>query len=252
MSRKHGAAFISTLLPAPPAKSTASALILNGAQAFSLREALKDDARGAIFSALSSLADGLSGIQEGRYSWATVKLYYACLYFASAAIYRAGYCIFYVGSSPCLLKAEVGEQICFKKGSSHLVIKNSYATLFPASVVNSQPIASSGAFEWLSDRREDVNYRMRKFIEPEVPAWFRYVAINDMRRALVAYIRDSSLYSHDEDHAMVSLPVAMWLDERSKQSGIPGLSLNEPEKAYLRSRFRDARGPWPAAVDLLC
>lgn len=251
MNRKRSAAFISTLLPALPNKSTALNLVLDARQASSLREALKDDARGAIFSALSSVADGLSGIQEGRYSWATVKLYYACLYFASAAIYRAGHAVFYVGHSPCSLAANVGEQIAFRKGNSHVVIKQLYATLFPASSINSQPIASLGAFDWIAERREEVNYKMRRFIEPEVPAWFNYIAANDMRRTLIAYMKDSALYSHDEDHAMAALPIAMWLEERSKHTGFSGLSLDEPDKSYLRARFRDHRGLWPAAVDLL-
>jgi hypothetical protein len=251
MTRKRGTSFVSTLLPPACNKSSASNIVLNAAQATSLCEALKEDAKGAIFSALSSIADGLAGIQEGRFSWATVKLYYACLYFASAAICRAGYCVTYVGNSPCVLAATPGAQMVFKKGNSHLVIKDLYALLFPASSVNSQPISSVNAFDWVSGRREDVNYKMRKFMEPDVPVWFRYIASHDMRRTVVAYLEDPALYSHDEDHAMVALPIAMWLEEHSSHSGFPGLCLGDSEKSHLRSRFRDRRGVWPAVVDLL-
>ena len=118
--------FISSCMPIPGNTRVAKSFSLTENQAVSLSAALTEDAKGAIYSAIVSFADALSGLQRGYFSWATVKLYYVCFYLAKAAVARRGHCVFYVGRSPFRIEALSGYSPQLQTGNSHTVVTSLY------------------------------------------------------------------------------------------------------------------------------
>jgi hypothetical protein len=234
--------YIETLVPAPFNKTNARSLTLGASTAASLGAALADDARGALFSGISTLADALWGVQRGHFSWATVKFYYACFYAAKAALARDGLAVFYVGSSPALLEATAGSQISFCGGNSHAVVTSEYERRFPFGALVSQEIDAEPAFRWITRRREEVNYRLQKFSDPVPNEWFKKIVDLGVRKAMPAYLNDPTLYAYDSDHAICVLPLLAFLEERKKTVPFAAFGLTSDQIAYLKPRFADDKG----------
>ena len=239
-------AYIESLVAKPFNKTAAKLLALNAASAGTLCSALADDARGALFSGLSTFADALWGIQRGYYSWATVKLYYACFYAAKAALARDHLAVFYVGHSPATLEAIAGSSIIFASGNSHTVVTNSYEKRFPSGALVSQDIDSEPAFRWMTRRREDVNYRLQKFSEPTPNEWLERVVDLGIRKAIGAYVADPTLYAYDAEHAILALPILAFLEEKKKVASFSSLGLSDTQITYIKSKLADDRGHLPS------
>ncbi|WP_147300588.1 hypothetical protein [Lysobacter silvisoli] len=241
--RQHAPLLIRSFVSMPDNPAAIKGLVLTSTQAASLSAALEEDAKGAIYSAVVSFADAVSGLQKGYFSWATVKLYYVCFYLAKAAIARRGYCVFYVGKSPFCLDATPGASPQSRSGNSHTVVTSLYKHEVTVGVLNSQPIDGAHAFDWLTCRREDVNYRDVRFSDPEVPEWFANVDAYGVRRIVGDYLSDPTLYAFDAAHAMIALPLEVLRQESQSQLKFPGLGLAEVEVEVLRRLFTDKRGP---------
>lgn len=218
------------------------AFVLTAAQSQIFRAALAEDARGAIYSAVVSMADAFSGLQKGYFSWATVKLYYACFYLAKAALARDGHCVFYVGQTPHLLSAVPGARPISQSGNSHSVVTSLYKKLITFGSLNASTIDGVHAFDWITSRREDVNYREIRFSDPNVPKWFGTVDALGVRRVVGEYLADLSLYAYDADHAMVALPLAALKDEAISSAQFAGLGLSSADLDSLKAFLVDKQG----------
>lgn len=236
-------AFSISCITLPVNGANAKATILTAAQAASLSAALAEDAKGAIYSAVVSIADALSSLQSGYFSWATVKLYYACFYFSRAALARRGFCTFYVGKSPFYLEARPGCSPVSQGGNSHTVVTSLYKKHVMGGIINAQPLDGLHAFDWMANRREDVNYREVKFSDPVVPAWFSNVDSYGLRRLIGDYLADPFLYAFDISHAMVALPLAALQDECKSSIMFSGLGLTISESTSLKKFLADKSGP---------
>lgn len=240
---QKGPSFATSCIASPVNKANAKLLALTSGQASSLGAALADDARGSIYSAVVSIADAFSGLQRGYFSWATVKLYYACFYFAKAALARKGICVFYINTSPHYLHAVAGASPVACGGNSHSVVTNLYKSNVQNGVLNAQPIDGVHAFDWVASRREDVNYRDFRFSDPDVPGWFSTIDSLGVRRVVGDYLSDLPLYAYDADHAMVALPLAALMSERSSVLQFPGLGLSVADSTALKAFLSDRSGP---------
>lgn len=243
MMKQLGPAFVLSCLGLPANTSALRTLSLSATQANSLSAALVDDAKGAIYSAVISMADALSGLQRGYFSWATVKLYYVCFYLAKAAVARRGYCVFYFQRSPYYLQAMPGVSPKSQGGNSHTVVTKLYKSFVPDGVINSQPLDGIHAFDWIATRREDVNYREIRFLDPIVPSWFSNIDAYGVRRVIRDYLSDPSLYAFDVAHAMVALPLAAMQEEARSTLKFVGLGLAPDDAAILKGLFADRSGP---------
>lgn len=236
-------AFSVSCISLPLNGANAKAAILTAAQSATLSAALAEDAKGAIYSAVISIADAFSSLQRGYFSWATVKLYYACFYLSKAALARRGFCIFYVGKSPFYIEAKPGRSPVSQAGNSHTVVTSLYKRYVSTGVINAQPLNGLHAFDWMASRREDVNYKDIRFSDPIVPAWFSNVDIYGLRRLVGDYLADPFLYAFDESHAMVALPLAALRDECGSSFMFSGLGLSVDESACLKRLLADKSGP---------
>lgn len=241
--KQSAPAFSISCIALPINNFNAKAAVLTAVQARSLSAALAEDAKGAIYSAVVSIADAFSSLQRGYFSWATVKLYYACFYLSRAALARRGFCIFYVGKSPFYLEAKPGCSPVSQGGNSHTVVTSLYKRHVLGGVINAQPLDGLHAFDWMADRREDVNYREIRFSDPIVPAWFSNVDTYGVRRLIGDYLADPFLYAFDTSHAMVALPLAALQDECNSSSMFSGLGLSINESVCLKKFLVDQNGP---------
>lgn len=241
--RQHAPALIRSFVPVPVNSQALKGVVLTPAQAIGLTTALEEDAKGAIYSAIISFADALSGLQKGYFSWATIKLYYVCFYIAKAAIARRGYSVFYVGKSPMSLQAAAGASPQSRSGNSHTVVTALYKSSVTNGVLNSQPIDGVHAFDWFACRREDINYRNVRFSDPEVPDWFAYVDSYGVRRVVGEYLTDPTLYAFDSDHSILALPLEALRQESQSRLQFTGLGLVGAEIETLTRLFADKNGP---------
>src|SRR5688572_17472928 len=100
-------------------KTTIVGASLGQSEAKSLGALAAKDAAGLWYSGAISLAQGINGINQRRYGWSTVKLYYASYYFLRALLLAAGWCQFYVNGKPRTIQAVSGSSPSKLSGTSH-------------------------------------------------------------------------------------------------------------------------------------
>lgn len=237
------AAYLKSCWSNPSSVNGIAGFTLTASQAAAARSALLDDARGSIYSGLVSYAEAVHGLDKGLFAWSTVKLYYACFYLAQSFLNRSGKCVFYIGRSPIFIECVAGATPLRKQGNSHSIVRNVYQDIFHNGALAAQPIGGVPAIEWMAQQREQTNYRDLRFSDPSAPAWFHSVEKWGLRRLLATYVHDPVTYQYDEDHAMLALPTAAFLESASSSLGFSGLGLNAQDLAFIRGRLRDSSGP---------
>jgi hypothetical protein len=115
------------------------------------------------------------------------------------------------------LKVSEGERP--KKKSSnryrndHVGIINIYRDIFEKSdILESNMIDGQNPYEWLMNRRNQVNYRERKFHDPGATSFLdtiaQYVKSRSLDALISTYIDDPEyLYCFQSDHACLALPL---------------------------------------------
>lgn len=227
-----------------------SSLVLNLTQASSLSKALRQDAEDYLFSAWITFSDCIHGLQEGFFSWASVKAYYATFYAARAFLAASGHGIVYGGTKPKSISCQAGATIIKLNGTTHDAVFRLFAGQHSSHVLLSQTIDMVRPFEWLKARREDANYRNSRFCEPSAPRHFMKICQTGIRTSLDAYASDSSyLYTFDADHAILAFPLAFIHEAQSLLTASGRLALQESDKRFLLSTLQDRKGPYPRIRD---
>jgi hypothetical protein len=240
-----------------PGGNAPAGIALNPLIAGTLELELAEDAKSYFYSALVSVGDAVQAIQHEFFSWATVKLYYAVFYALRATLAAHKYAVLYhvVGQkgTPYRLRAASGEAPVKLSGNTHKVILQQYASYFPAVPMVTQLIGIDKPFEWMMERREEVNYKNAKFHEPAAPLFFKKIASEKMRHLLLAYINDnSSTFAFDPDHAILALPIAAIQAANAALSArVPPAVLSEDDTKFLSQLFRDRHGEISCARQLL-
>jgi hypothetical protein len=240
----YGAAYIhGTVLPSI-GTAHIDGYAVNYIQSLELEVALSQDAKDSFFSCAVSIGDALRGISQDFSSWATVKLYYATFYAVQALLAQNGYCVFYINRKPKWVKAVAGERVIRGKGNSHQFVLNLFGQAFSGHLLLSQQIDLSDPLKWLMEKREDANYRGPGFPEPKVPDHLAEIRSVGIRRAVEAYLHDSSdLYTFDPDHAMVAFPIRALMAARAEIISGGSCQLAKTRVSFLKSSFRDRSGP---------
>lgn len=240
MTLQAAPSFILSLLPQG---TPVAALVLNQGQATSLSNAAKEDSYGAFQSAATSFCEATKGLEQGKYGWATVKLYYSCFYLKKSKVLRQGICTLYIGNSPYSIKAAVGQSLVKKSGNSHTVVQNEYKSAFPNGTFSSQPIEDKSPIDWMATNREEINYRRQKWQDPLPPRWFDIISAHGLRRAVLDYIGDPSVMAFDPAHAALALPILAFFEEKSFYKSLNFDPLSLDERNHILSMCSDKSGP---------
>lgn len=224
--------------------------VLNANDHLALGAALTDDAADYFHSGLVSLGDALRSIEAGLYTWATVKLYYSVFYCCRAMLADKQTAILYFGSTPYQLKNMVGGTPHKLSGNTHKVVLALFARQFSGNLIMSQQIDSIAPFDWLTDLREQANYKLSRFVEPDTPAHFKTLGKIGLRKAIGAYVTDKTyIYAFDRDHAALAFPL-LTLVQTISSLGPASLTAvkNRTDKSFLQKLLADKQGPF---TDLL-
>lgn len=234
-----------------------ASVALNPITAGTLELELAEDAKSYLYSAVVSVGDAIQGIQREMFSWSTVKLYYAVFYALRAVLAAHKYAILYhvVGQkgTPYRLRAASGQAPTKLSGNTHKIILQQYTAHFPSTPMVTQLIGIHKPFDWMMDRREEINYKNAKFHEPAAPLFFKKIASGNIRHLLLAYINDNSAtFAFDPDHAILALPIAaIQAAKTAFASMVTPAVLTEDDAKFLAGLFRDRHGEMPGARVLL-
>lgn len=224
--------------------------MLNGSDHLALEAALTHDAADYFHSGIVSLGDALRSIEAGLYTWATVKLYYSVFYCCRALLADKHTAILYFGNTPYQLKNMVGGIPQKLNGTTHKVVLALFAQQFSGNLLVSHQIDSIAPFDWMTDLREQANYKLSRFVEPDIPTHFKTLAKIGVRKAIGAYVTDKTyMYAFDRDHAALAFPLLTLVQTISSLGTASIVAVkNRTDKSFLQKLLADKQGPF---TDLL-
>jgi hypothetical protein len=212
---------------------------LTPVEALYLEQALNEDRQDYLYNAILSFGEGVSGLGKDRFSWATVKFYYTVYYALRATLCSQRVALFYLGRTPCSIRASAGSVARKEKDNTHKAVIALFKSACPSSLLLTQPIGTEDALEWMIARREEANYTIARFGDPVPPAHFRLHSRLSVRRFLAQYMADNRhLYTFDPDHAMIAFPLQVILADLAHSGAI----CTEEEKRHLLSVLCDRHG----------
>lgn len=245
--------YISSAIKPAAGASPVTSVFLSAASASGLGAALGRDCFDYYYSGAVSLGEAVQGLNRGMYTWSTVKLYYAVFYFLRSALACKKIAIFYEGTKPYSWKADPGKSPKKLSGQTHKAVLSAFSSEFPSSSILSQEIGGCSPLEWLMKLRESANYTNARFDEPSTPAHFKMIDRIGCRKAIAAYMADStSLYSFDEDHAALAYPIEVFKYVLRESAPLIFSDNYEADRKYLGSLFTDSNGPMSDIVRQLC
>jgi hypothetical protein len=226
-----------------------TAIQLSAHEAKQLASACLIDADDYWFSGLVSLGEALQGLQFGRYSWAIVKAYYSAFYLSRAVLAKSATAIEYIHWNNrhrhYVWKLRAGQAANPIKGNTHDSVLKYLDDHHFVPKLAGQLIGTSPVWEWLIARRNDSNYTGGRFPDPKPRSCTEFVARNDIRLTVQAYVDDQTLlYAFDPDHAILAFPIELAKSLRDSYS--PNL-LSE-DLSHLNSLFRTKQGPLGAVA----
>lgn len=245
-------AYIQTLLPTTPSKIVIESLTLNQSEARVLLKYLKSDAVSYIYSATISVGDAIIGVNKQLFTWATVKLYYATFYALRALLALDNICIFYIGTKPYLIEVKAGKCPQKRDGQTHKVVLDEFSNRNTEPSLLSQEIDLEKPLDWLMIKREEANYKIAKFYEPNIPEHFKKIAAFGVRQSIKEYLLDKSdLYLFDQEHAILAYPLRSIQLVYKKIRATGNFELQDDEINYLCQLFNDKNGPIPESHKML-
>jgi len=182
-----------------------------------IRLAADKDITHFYFKALLSLFEAIDSISKGRYSWATVKIYYSVYYFLHTEILARGTILLRAGGF-YRVTLKPGEHFITKKNKEYNSDHSGTIMHFIDMYSKSDPLLTNkidgmDSYIWLLKKRERINYQERYFNEPSCPDfWSGVMKIGTDKKTLnntvKTYLNDKSMiYTFQDDHAILSLPI---------------------------------------------
>lgn len=214
-----------------------------------LSQCLTADAHDHLYNAVLTIHDVLRGVAGGFYSWSVVKAYYSSFYCLQAYNSFAGVFLFYKAGKPFICSAKLGsavEPARFSKSvrGSHQLARMLFTREFGDNYFLSQEIEGLSPIEWQQNWRENINYKARRFEEPEAPKCLSYCSLIGIRKTINLYTGDDGYqYEFDPLHAMIALPLrfmrSIFLDFSVKMEEI----FDDERRRFLNNALRDGGGP---------
>lgn len=240
----HRAQAVASSVFAARSTQVANSVALNSSQANALAGALRQDAADATYSAAFSICEAVQALDRKMYTWSTVKLYYSTFYLARASLGLGGVGLIYVKTTPYVWQAAAGHVPKKSAGTTHKATLAAFATHRASSPLLSQLIVADAPLDWLAALRESVNYKVPKFVEPNVPEHFKFVDRHGVRRMVTEYLADSSnRYTFDPDHAMLAFPIAALKETLTQLKAVTGAGLSPADSAFVTAQCCDKQGP---------
>lgn len=197
-----------------------------------LIDALKQDAVGLLYSSKISFIDAIRGVVSGFPSWAVVKLYYSAFYAARSILASNSVAIYYRGTKPYSIIAETGNTLKKENGQTHKLVWKLLEREFPNISILGE-IESSASYAWMTQLREQTNYRTAKFSDPALLPCFNYLDTRGVDRSISAYWNDESMmYCFDPDHAVVAFPLEC-IKHAIKTITAIGCELEDSDKQHI-------------------
>jgi len=216
-------------------------LQLSASQASLLSFDLMDDSKDLYYKGLLSLFESIKSINAGLYSWATVKIYYSIYYFLRCTMALNGVALIRQ-KSLYYLKANIGEKPVMKNNkkynSDHSGTINYYIELFSSDILLSQSIEFNNPYEWLMNKREQINYRERSFNEPNYSDFWKNVAdhvkLGKLEKLIKDYWNDEFFLCFQPENAILAIPIkrAFLTNSKLQAEGID-VSLNDSQRQLL-------------------
>ncbi len=224
--------------------------ILTKSNAYAFNAALKQDACDFFYKGLISLSESIIGFANRQYSWAIVKGYYSVFY-----MLRADLALKEIGlirhKSIYYLEAREGAKPISKTnnrakyGPDHKATINYYIDFFKnTDTLLTQNIEGLNPYEWLMEKREQINYRERVFNEPHAPLFLSSVdneVLNGNFKTLVSEIvTDPFVKTFQKEYAPLALPIkrAILTRQNFDNSGIP-FNIEKDKLTYAQSLISD-------------
>lgn len=223
-------------------KADFKSLILTASQSYSLMSDLNEDAKNLYFKGVLSLFEAIKSINAVLFSWGTIKIYYSVYYFLRSTLALSGVAIIRQ-KSLYYLKASNGESPVKKSAkrynSDHSGTINHFIDLFSTSdILLSQIIDDTNAYDWLMQRREQVNYRERTFNEPSYSTFWEYIAtqiqVGNLEKLINDYVQDNYILCFQEENAPLAIPLkrALLTKDKFNKQGI-NTDLTMDQKSIL-------------------
>jgi uncharacterized protein (UPF0332 family) len=198
-------------------------LQLDKGQAYILSTELIEDSKDLYFKGILSLFEAIKSINLKLFSWATVKIYYSLYYLLRSTMAINGVALIR-HKTLYYLKALEGESPVTKRqkkySSDHSGTINYFKDLFASDILLSQSVDTTNAYDWLMNKREQVNYRERQFNEPNQSGFWDIIAdqINkgNLDKLLKDYIQDKYILCFQEEHAALAIPIKRALLTKEK------------------------------------
>jgi hypothetical protein len=238
-----------TIFSGNPSVAAVEKYSLNQSEASGLSRCLQNDAISYLYSSIVSVGDATSSINKNLLTWATVKLYYATFYALRCLLAIDGICIFYVPkshnkSTPFILNAQASAipQKATISGTHKLVI-DTFTKRNIVPLLVSQQIELQEPLTWLMEKREQANYKIAKFYEPQIPRHFQKIVNFGLRRVIHEYLNDPlNLYLFDPDHAILAYPLKTIQITYKKIIATENMAFVKDEIKYLCQLFNDDKG----------
>ena len=227
-------------------KNTYENTIINNVQAAELALRLNREVSSHYYKALLSYAEGIRAITTNNFSWATVKLYYSVFYASKAflackgiALVRAERRLFYV-------RTRNGERIkkC-RDTTDHKATMLTLEDLFSSQdMLQSNTISEKSAYEWMMEKREEVNYKDIDFHDPEAPEFWEkiseLVASQGIFKLIEDLINDSWLYCFQEEYGVLAIPTKrLMLTVEAMRLAGQHINVDDEKKRHIEEYFID-------------
>lgn len=242
----HRAAhYLTGRFPSRASRTTVESHALTAEEANTIASALPMDASDYYYSACLSIVDGLRAIDSGFFTWSTVKLYYSVFYAIRAILAWDNVAIFWPAAAPFRVAGLAGAVPTWVSGKgTHKAMLNCFRQLRQNHALLSQPVGiSPDGLEWLLVKREQANYLIPRFVEPEVPLHYEKIVDIGVRKATVAYLdQPPSLLTFDEDHSIASYPLAMLKTAGDSAISHGGALVDAEELPFLVKKCQERGG----------
>jgi len=242
----HRAAYyLENLFPGRVNRVIVEAYVLTPGDGTTVSAALPVDANNYYYSACMSIVEGLRAIDAGFFTWSTVKLYYSVFYAIRAILGWDNFAVFRQdGKTPYQVRGIAGCSPQFIPGTgSHKSMINCFRRLMPSHFLLSQPVDQVEAldgFGWLLKKREDANYAIPRFCEPEIPEHYEQITRIGVRQAIAAYLDPAAgLLTFDKDHAIASFPLAVLRFAGDAAVAHGGAAIDSDELDFLVRKCRE-------------
>lgn len=218
--------------------------VLTADEAALLRDNLNKDAIDFFYNGVLSFSEGIDAVFKKRFSWATIKLYYAIYYLIRATLASKEIAILRCRSM-FRLTAKDGEKpygtTNRKYNTTHEGTISHYRDKFTLSDrLLSNKIEDDDAYEWMMDAREIVNYRSVSFSEPNCLDIWDYFShcVDDgkLGDALEELENDPYIMCFQEEYAVVAIPIKR-MQQTIEDMAISGIlqNLSEDRTMFAKS-----------------